>query len=911
MNNPHFKKSIIFLFCFLAFHLLQSQNIISGIITDQATNESVIGAEIKISGTGIGTTSDLEGRFSLSTDYAFPITIEIEAFDYESVAIVLEEQKELILITMRPEEYISDEVVISASRIEERIMESPVSIEKYGLLKIREAAGSEILYNLGNLKGIQVNASSISFNSVNTRGFSDAQNWRFVQMADGVEMNSPGLNYSLGNLIGPLELDIRNIEIVPGPGSALYGPNAFNGTMVMNSKNPFDYQGLSVKLKGGFTTQDANGSNPFGDFSMRFARKFNEKLAVKLSVGYFTVTDWAANDDSYHITQQNFFNKSNLLNLPREHPNYNAVNTYGDEIVVPVLISADSVINVNRSGIKESDLIDYSVNNLKLFSSIHFRPREDAELIYDVRFVQGDAILRHTTVYPMRDVRQLINKIEWKADGLNLKAYHSYEDANNSYAILGMGAFIQEGLKSSANWSQDYGAAFRGEIPGVAAQDHLAARLFADRDALVSNNTGKGLFNNLREQSLNNPDILTGGAQFIDKSSFFHAEANYDFRDKIKIFDLQEGISYRRYSLVSEGNLFNDGEAGFNGPIPIEEYSAYAQISKKVWQDKLAFRGSLRLDKNQNFEARVSPRGSMTLTLGKERQHNFRFSGQTGFRNPASQETYIALDIGNVVIIGGTEDNISNYTYVNGEGQAVPGIDLYRQLMTPQSVQAFLASGGTNPEVLELSRLDFLRQEKISTVELGYKGLINKRLFIDINGYFNQYKDFVTREVGYSLLANRAFAVYTNVPDEIYSWGGGVQIEYLIKKGFKVWGNYSFAEFDAEEVYKNNPGFFPGFNTPKHRFNITASNRDIYKGIGATVSFRWSDSYLWQSPFGEGEIEAYSVLDAALYYRIASANSILKIGGTNLLNKEYRLIYGGPNIGSQFYMSLTFDELSR
>ena len=867
MNKDFFNILSALLLYFIVFtQVLFSQTHVKGVVIDQETNEKLMGAEISIPSTGIGTSSDLEGEFTLTSDFDYPIKIEIKAFSYETLELILKEEKELLVISLRPEQYISDEVVISASRIEERIMESPVTIEKFSLIKIRESAGPDIITNLASLKGVQINASGLTFNSINTRGFADAQNWRFVQIADGVDLNSPGLNYPIGNLVGPTELDLRNIEIVPGPGSALYGPNAFNGLMVMTSKSPFDYSGLSAQIKGGFTIQEANGSNPFGDFSLRYAKKFNEKLAFKLNLGYLTGTDWAANDDSYHITQQNVFSKEDLLSLPRNHPNFNAVNVYGDEVAVPVLITADSSIKVNRTGIKESDIVDYSINNFKLFAALHFRPKKGMEVIYDFKFIQADALLRHTTVYPMRAIQQMINKLELNNNGLNIKAYHSYEDANNSYAVLGTGAFIQEGLKSSTVWSQDYGAAYRGEIPGVDEGDHLAARLFADRDVLIPDNkTGSSTFAALREASLSNPDVLTGGSKVVDKSSFFHAELNYDFRKEIKTFDLQEGISYRRYLLNSEGNLFNDGALGFNRPIPIEEYSAYAQASKKLINDHLALRGSFRIDKNQNFEARLSSRGSAVITLGADRQHNFRISGQTGFRNPASQETYITLDVGNVFILGGTEDNINNFNYQNAEGLTVSGRDIFQQLVTPSSLQAFLAGGGADPSLLELSRLEYLRQEKNSTLEVGYKGFLHKKLLVDAHAYFNQYQDFVIREIGYSLLVNKPFAVYTNVPDKIYGWGAGIQLEYILRGGFRFWGNYSYAEFDAEQAVERNPNFFPGFNTPKHRFNLTASNRDVYKGIGATVSFRWSDSYLWQSPFGEGAIDAYSVLDAAIF----------------------------------------------
>ncbi|MEZ4829795.1 MAG: carboxypeptidase-like regulatory domain-containing protein [Bacteroidia bacterium] len=884
-----------------------SQHTIKGIVLDESNDGSVIGAAVNILGQASGTVTDIDGFFTLTTDLDFPLTLEIASFGFIPTTYTVTEEPELITIVLRPENSFREEVVVSASRIEERILESPVSIEKYTLMKIRENPGADAFNGLASLQSVQINTSSLTFSSINTRGFADMQNWRFIQYADGMDINSPGLNYTLGNLSGPTELDLRNIELVPGPGSALYGPNAFNGLLVMNSKNPFDYQGISAQLKGGITVQEAAGNNPFGEFTFRYGQKISEKWAWKINLNYLTATDWAANDESFHITPQNVARKDQLLSLPRTYPNFDAVNVYGDEIAVPVYITPDSAIQVNRSGIAESEILDYGINNFKASGALHFRPVKDIEAVYDVRFFQADAILRHTTVYPLRDIRQLIQRVEIKGNDFNVKAYYNYEDANKSYALLGTGAFIQEGLKSSAKWSADYGAAYRGEVPGISAGDHAAARLFADRDIADSRSEQ---FQKLRTASLTNADILTGGSRFIDKSSLLHVEANYDFRGKITFFDLQEGISYRRYFLNSEGKLFNDGPNGFNGIIPIQEYGAYAQGSKDLFNEHLALRASLRIDKNQNFEARVSPRASAVVTLGQERQHNFRISGQTGFRNPATQETYIALDIGSAVILGGTQDNIDNYRYALGEGKIVNGRDIHQQLVTTASVARFLADGGTNPTLLEPARLDFLRQEQITTYELGYRGLIGQKLLIDANVYYNTYRDFVTRTVAYSLLVNRAFAVYTNVPDAITSYGAGINLEYVLPAGYRVSGNYTYTDFDAKEAIANNPGFFPAFNTPKNRFALNLANRDVFKGIGFSAAFRWSDKYLWQSPFGQGEIKAYSVMDAAISYRIEQAKSTLKIGAANLLNHEYKQIYGGPNIGAQYYMSITFDEFT-
>ena len=152
-------------------------------------------------------------------------------------------------------------MVVSASRVEEAILESPVSIEKMGVKAIENAPGASYYESLANLKGVQVNSGSLTFKTLNTRGFSDMQNVRFVVLNDGVDLSAPGLNYTIGDIAGSGELDLKSIEIIPGAASALYGPNAFNGIMFVHSKSPFDYQGLSAQVKVGVTNQELAGAN--------------------------------------------------------------------------------------------------------------------------------------------------------------------------------------------------------------------------------------------------------------------------------------------------------------------------------------------------------------------------------------------------------------------------------------------------------------------------------------------------------------------------------------------------------------------------------------------------------------------------------------------------------------------------
>ena len=188
-------------------------------------------------------------------------------------------------------------MVVSASRVEESILKSPVTVEKLDLLPFGQTPAADFYDALANVKGVQFTSSSLNFPQINTRGFATIANVRFVQMVDGIDTQARLLNFPTGNIVGIGELDTESMELLPGTASALYGPNAFNGVLLMKSKSPFEYQGLSAQIKGGITTSDAQGESfPFYSFNARYAKAFNNKFAFKVNFAYMVAEDWHGND---------------------------------------------------------------------------------------------------------------------------------------------------------------------------------------------------------------------------------------------------------------------------------------------------------------------------------------------------------------------------------------------------------------------------------------------------------------------------------------------------------------------------------------------------------------------------------------------------------------------------------------
>ncbi|MDH7446128.1 TonB-dependent receptor [Aquimarina sp. 2201CG14-23] len=890
-------KKITFVIALLICAISSAQTTINGTVVDE-NNQPIPGANISLKGEAIGTVTNFDGLFSLTVTKKPPFTITASSIGYESNSVeVTSESGEVTIILI--EGNVLDLIVISASRAPERLFESPVSIERFGVKEIKNTASVDFYDGLENLKGVDVNTNSLTFKSVNTRGFASFTNNRFVQLIDGMDNTSPSLNFALGNLIGMNELDVENIELLPGASSALYGANAFNGILFMTSKSPFDKQGISAYAKGGITSQDAAGNNEFYDFGIRLAHAFTDNFAAKANFSYMNGTDWFA------VSQENIENPGESRELD---PAYNGLNVYGDEVraVIP------GIGVVTRTGYNESDLTDYNAENIKFDGAIHYRPfSDDFEIIYAGKLGKGQTIFQDSNRFSLNDFFFQQHKLELKNNNFFVRGYISAEDAGDTYDLRFTGININRRWKSDTQWFQEYAATFTTAV-GTDQQRHQAARDFADRDRLQPGTPG---FENAFNQVTSNPDFQTG-SRFISKTELRHVDGNYNFSHITSDFaDIQVGGSFREYSLNSEGTFYTD----FDGAINYSEIGVYSQIQKKLLDDRLKLTGSVRYDKSQLFDGNFSPRFSVGYTLGKNRNRNLRASIQTGFRNPTTQDLYLGLDIGEGAIVGSAPDNLDRYTRTIN-GTTITGRAAYENSYTAESVESFIRSGGTAP--LEIANPDIVQPERVTAIEIGYRADFGK-LLLDLSGYYNMYEDFISTIDVVSPLSGTVgtpeaqgaigtgdfagFQAITNSDVNINSYGAVLGISAKVFGDFDLNASYTYSKQDFDQ--NEDPGFRTNFNTPEHKAKASFGHDNLFRNFGFNTAVRWSGDYVWESAFAVGDVPSFTVFDAQLNYRIPSLKTTFKIGGTNIGGSEYFTAVGTASIGSQYYVGLTINNL--
>ncbi|MBX2828607.1 MAG: TonB-dependent receptor [Flavobacteriaceae bacterium] len=934
-------KRILLFWLMVTASISYAQTTVTGTVTGE-DNEPILGANVLVADTYIGTATDADGSFTLTYEENPPFIIQVTSIGYENVEVQITQNNQNISVVLIEGSEL-DQVVISASRTPERVFESPVTVERFDIQDIKNSASAEFYDALENLKGVDINTNSLTFKSINTRGFATFANNRFLQLVDGMDNANAALNFPLGNLLGMVETDVQSVEILPGAASALYGANAFNGILFMTSKSPFDHQGLSLSLKRGITSQEAAGNNDYTDIGIRAAHMFSDKFAAKVNFGLMVGTDWFAVNEEDKLQR----------GVDRSAIDYDGINVYGDEVstninaVAETLVAlgalppgADALVpsvDVSRTGYNERDLTDYDAESVKADWGLFYRPwATDFEVVYQGKVGTGKTVYQGANRYRIDNFFQQQHKLEFRNDNFFLRGYVVADKAGDSYDMVFTGININRAWKPDDTWFGEYvGAYVQGTLAGLSdAEAHALGRQTADTGRLEP---GTSEFNSVFNSTISNPD-LSVGSQFQDESRYYHADANYNFGHLWDAAEVQVGGSYRQYRLNSFGTIYTDGD----GPINYSEVGVYSQIQKKLpISDNVDVKltGSVRYDKSELFDGFFSPRVAAGFTIADN--HNIRASYQTGFRNPTTQDLFIGLDVGRAVLVGSAEGNpeMDIRTYpLSATGQAILGVSelpfdgtsAYNNSYSATSVGAFAATG--DPGQLVVANPDPVEPEQVTSIELGYRGkLFDNKLLVDLSGYYNSYKDFITNEtvvaplygdvgltqalpdgtpLAIAAIASsdfQAFQTYTNTDADVNSYGGSIALTVGLTDKLDLSGNYTYAKLDFDQAA--NPDFLTLFNTPEHKVKASLGGSDIFENFGFNVAWRWSDNYIWEATFGTGAVPAFHVLDAQINYEVPKfLKSTFKLGATNLLQDEYFTAFGTGLVGSMYYLSWTINN---
>jgi len=912
---------------------VSAQNTLKGILKDHVTGEPLIGATVLIKGTTQGTITDFDGAFILRTSEQLPMTLECRYGGYSIKEVLYSENGKVLQITMEEEAIQIETIEITGLRISDKQKSSPLTVESMDLMAIKETPAANFYAGLGALKDVDLTTASLGFTIINTRGFNSTNPVRTLQLIDGVDNQSPGLNFSLGNFLGASELDVLKVDLIVGASSAFYGPNAFNGVINMETKSPFFHKGVSSYFKMGERNLFEGG--------VRWAEAFKNKkgqdvIGLKFNFSFFRADDWQAdNRDPVFDTQTG-----------RDNPGgYDAVNVYGDEFL-PEFDYRKSVVTYpglnifHRRGYAEKDLVDYNSYNIKSNIAFHWKLQpskkfESPELILASNYGGGTTVFQGDNRFSLKNIKFFQHRLELKKqDHYFLRFYATHEDAGDSYDPYFTALQLQQRSTNTANWVTGYSnywvlnvapkiRAIEGypkisDFPGMPDKYRMAISEFmfgindslfawhaeAQRAANTGNFTsqtsdffepGTAAFDSVFSLITSTNANSEGGTRFYDRSALFHGQGEYIFKNLysnswINDLSITSGFSGRYYTPDSKGSILLD-TGGVN--INTHEWGIYLGPTFTFMDNALRLNITTRLDKNKNFNYLFSPAASLVYQPSKN--DYLRVSFSSAIRNPTLTDQYLNYNVGRAILrgnIGGVED-----------------------LITVSSFVDFLNSGIT--DTLRYFDVAAIRPEQVKTIEAGYRTTLFNSVFVDLGYYFSRYKDFIGYQLGIdafvppgSALPSRAqaYRISSNAQDVVTSQGFSIGVNYFFRKHYVLKGNYSWNVLNT----KTDDPIIPAFNTPEHKYNIGITARDLtifgINDLGCSINYKWIQGFTFEgSPQFTGFIPSYNLTDVQVNWLWKNRDITFKAGASNVFNQKSYQTYGGPLIGRLAYFSILYE----
>jgi iron complex outermembrane recepter protein len=832
------------------------QNLLKGIVQDASTKTPLVGVSIQVKGKQIGTVSDRNGAFELRLATPPPYVLVASSVGFQALEQTVNDMNKPLTINLSEAVIQAQEVVVSASRVEESILKSVATIEKMDIRAIRETPALNFYDAIRNLKGVDFTTNSVFFNAINIRGANATGNTRMVQLIDGMDNQAPGLNFAIGNLVGISELDLESVEVVPGASSALYGPAAMNGAIILKSKSPFLYRGLSTNLKIGAmnasnrTARDGSplGTTPLHDYSLRYAKAFGDKWAFKINVSYQQAQDWQANDPA-DISYRNGFNFETGTRL--NNPGYNGINSYADDIsanltalrpalnqllglpttalpssVVPLVQGIKQVsqltgvptatlvnefvpsVTVSRTGFNELDLADYNSRNLKFNAAFHYRLSPKAELIVQGSHGSGTTVYTASDRYFIKNFSMGQYKAELKGSNYFVRAYTSQERSGDTYAIGIQMSLLNEVWKPSfdgtslqtlaASWFPQYGLTYAGGA--------LQTFVSAFQQALAGGQSAQQAYANaIAAKNAASATFHTTARQFADKERPLPGTPAFrELADQIAQRPIPKGARFMDKTNLYHGEfMYQFDKIKFADLLVGGSYRQYQLNS-----DGTLFAKNPETGKEFIIQE-VGAYGQAIKTFWKERikmvaglryDKNLRLKGQltprVGMVLSPRPNSNVRISYQTGFRLPTTQEQYIDLV-VPGQhnlGGVEAVVDKYDLDGKAYTLVSYNAG---KPEVFQFQDL---RPETTRVLEIGYKDFFWNRVFFDILYYRSTFPNRIGSVDVIKVKpdgSTETFSIVQAYPNQTYQQGLAASVEVLLPLKFSLSANYSRDVVDA------------------------------------------------------------------------------------------------------------------
>lgn len=913
----------------------------TGTILDE-NNDPAIGVNVIEKGTYNGTVTDFDGKYSIELTTEKPILV-IKSLGYQNQEIAYSTTP--AKIKLKIDAIGVDDVVITASKRKERIMDAPASVTTIKAEKIENTAAVVVADNLKGVPGVDIMPTGLVSQNVTTRGFNNIFSGALLTMVDNRIGRVPSLKVNAFQLLPSGNEDIQAIEMVRGPASALYGPNASNGVMHIITKSPLALDDNSAET----TISLVGGSNSVWAPSVRHAQKIGKKFGFKVSGGYMQGHDFESYDEREPAV-------GSLYQLGTVKD--------GTEFIVD-----------NTQAAQEFDR-DFFIQKYNIDTRFDYALNKDIDFTLSAGYA-NTTNLELTGLGAAQGINWGYTYGQVKARWKNL-FFNYFVNASNSgdtYLIPQVkegeappykfqtladksmlhGLQLQHNSKIKDKFDFTYGFDFMYTIP---QSDGTIYGRYEDDD-----NIGQyGLYLQTEWHPIKKLDIL--GALRVD------------YQDRIK-----EVMLSPRAAIVYKPNTRNTIRATYNR----------------------AFSSPSALNTAIDLPSTFIPNGIIGRGLGNPDGFNYNYGsdGYAQYKSPYDNQWYSVNDNSrNHVIFNEVTQSIGA---VLGESLASDAA-IGQKLIT--AITAGLVEDATSPlNNVDKIVTDFITNKEINyktitdlesvkstitqTVELGYKGIIKDKVFLTVDGYYTQIDNFVSplspgsyrvqfdptqlsgaiaatvaanlakiapidqyggltyddlisgalvnldanqngtafEEVMYLLAGNPAdptqngyiydFSAGTVAPEsdlvnsdliltyinlgtvDLFGSDLGVRyVEKIKKMEMTVSGMFSFVNKDRISLEGASDGYV-ALNAPKYKTSLALDFANIANlGIGAGANWRWQDAFPANSALYVGDVSAAHLLDLNISYRPSfSKNTLISGSFYNVTDNKFQRFPGTPYIG--------------
>jgi outer membrane receptor for ferrienterochelin and colicins len=850
------KQILLTIICiFLSIAAFAQNGKITGKIKDSESGNTLLGATVRVKGKNIGTTSGPDGSFSLANVPAGKQTIIATFVGFGSMSKdvnVSEGETTNVDFSLEVSTILGDEIVVSATRRPEKLTQAPASISVITAKDLDQLASFNVGELASKIQGVEFVRTGVNGVGINARGFNNAFNAKILAMTDGRNsMMAGGSGLAAGIMNTIIKEDVERVEVVLGPNSALYGPNAHNGVVNTISKDPRRYQGTTFAI-------DA-GNQSVLSFRLRHAMKLSDKFAFKVTAEHTQGDDFTFNDSVY-VGNGSYYGAVRAVpeivkTFQFKHQRGEAALYYSvtpkSDIIVSYGASVNSFLAVNNVGRNQIDGWKFS-------------------------YLQG----------------------RYVSPRLFAQLYYTWTNVGDSYGI--------------ASYTRDYTNRTNSTIPAsTPGLGPIIGKLTPDEAQTFA---------------------LRYGNKFKEASGRLNSEVQYNNAwDNIGL-NMVASLSYQKDSPNTYGTSLADSNVpGTEGSnlISVEQVGGAIQLEKTLpAQFKIV--GAARVDNHSVFGNLFAPKIAIVKTV---KDGSFRL-------------TYGRANAAPIILFQSA--NVFGIVFGNGSGVS------------------YVPNGANPADPAAVKVTDKLKVEQIGTWEVGYKGTISKKLYIDVNGYYGKTENFLSPAISVggralsvgnitiptqnlllpgtvtnSVLAGSAFSTYFNY-GQVDAWGADLGINYYFTKDISLGVKYSYFNSDITDDNIKNDANRDGFvsneekslNTPKNRVAATLSFQNLMnKKLFVNLSMRAVESFDFYSGsqigteagagkrgvvtatlangskvnylknFDYGPLGGFTTFDVSAGYMLSKTFTI-GAAMSNIFNTKQREFVGSPLIGRLFSVEL-------